>query len=117
MRSLRAILEGDCAGAIRTIDEYEASGTRDPESLFYVARHLVRLNEHGRAIATLFKVIDQGFICDFSLAHDPWLDPLRSHARYGELMHKAEERRRQTHVAFVEAGGELLLRPDSLSAV
>ncbi len=116
MRSLRALLEGDRAAAARAADERLASGVRDPESLFYVARHLVRLDEPDRAIDVLSTVIDQNFICDFSLAHDPWLDPLRAHPRYAHLTDKAAKRRREAHAAFVQAGGELLLAADALTA-
>jgi hypothetical protein len=73
MRSLRALLESDHAGAGLAVSEHEASGRTDPESLFYVTRHMARLDEPGRAIEILFRVIDQNFFCDFSLAHDPWL--------------------------------------------
>jgi eukaryotic-like serine/threonine-protein kinase len=69
MRSLRALLEGDRAGAALAANEHTASGMRDPESLFYVARHLARLGEPGRAIEVLSTVIDQNFICDFALKH------------------------------------------------
>ena len=106
MRSLRALLDGDSAGAIRVI---EASDMRDPESLFYMARHLAHIKEEDRAIAMLFRTIEQNFICEFSLTHDPWFDPLRSQARYTELLQTAAQCRRQAHTAFVEAGGELLL--------
>jgi hypothetical protein len=106
MRSLRALLEGDSAGVIRAID---ASEMRDPESLFYMARHLAYIKEEDRAIALLFRAVEQNFICEFSLTHDPWFDPLRSHARYAELLQTATQCRRQAHTAFVEAGGELLL--------
>jgi len=116
MRSLRALLEGDRAGAVLAIEEQEASGVKDPESLFYTARHMARINERDRAVDILFRAIDQNFVCDFSLAHDPWLSSLRSHPRYGDLLHKAAERRREAHTAFVEAGGELLLRSDSLTS-
>src|ERR1039458_8612101 len=84
MRSLRALLEGDRVGAALAVGEHKASGMRDPESLFYVARHMARIDELGRAIEILFRVIDQNFVCDFSLAHDPWLSSLRSHPQYGD---------------------------------
>jgi hypothetical protein len=116
MRSLRALLEGDRVGAALAVGEHKASGMRDPESLFYVARHMARIDELGRAIEILFRVIDQNFVCDFSLAHDPWLSSLRSHPQYGDLLHRAAERRREAHTAFVKAGGELLLRSDSLTS-
>jgi serine/threonine protein kinase len=112
MQSLRALLEGDRILALRYVDEIEAGGMKDPESLFYTARHLARLNEHDRAVDMLLKVIDQNFICDFSLAHDPWLSPLRSHPRFELLSCRASERRREAHDVFVASGGEQLLQPE-----
>jgi serine/threonine protein kinase/tetratricopeptide (TPR) repeat protein len=108
MRSLRALLEGDPAGAALAVDEHE-SRIRDPESLFYAARHMARLGEADRAIDMLSNVIDQNYICNFSLAHDPWLNSVQGHPRYANLLHKAAERRQEAHAAFVEAGGEALL--------
>jgi hypothetical protein len=81
----------------------------DPEALFYVARHLARINERERAIATLGKVIDCGFLCASSLARDPWLASLREAPGFGELAQKAERRRIEIHAAFLDAGGEQLL--------
>lgn len=115
MRSLRAILEGNRAGAIDEIDGFLRSGMRDPESVFYAARHMARLGETQRAIEMISETLEQNFICDFSLAQDGWLESLRRHDLYGQIMEKAGERRRESHAAFVRAGGEVVLRSDSLS--
>ncbi|MGA2269891.1 MAG: protein kinase [Bryobacteraceae bacterium] len=109
MRSLRAYLEGNFAECLRAIPELEALTRMDPEALFYVARHLARINERERAIATLGKVIDCGFLCASSLARDPWLASLREAPGFGELAQKAERRRIEIHAAFLDAGGEQLL--------
>ena len=113
MTSLRALLQGQRTVALGYLDEAEAAGIKDPECWFYMARHLVQLNEHNRAIDMLHKVIGENFICDFSLVHDPWLAPLRSHKRFDDLMGEASERRREAHAVFVAAGGEQLLRPET----
>jgi tetratricopeptide (TPR) repeat protein len=115
MRSLLALLEGDRALALRYVDEVEGSGMKDPESMFYTARHVARLDEKDRAIEMLLKIIEDNFICDFSLAHDPWLISLRSHPRFEYLAGRASERRREAHAAFVAAGGEVLLAPDAIT--
>jgi hypothetical protein len=109
MYSLRAYLEGNFAECLRSITELETLIRPDPESLFYIARHLARINERERAMVTLCKVIDGGFLCASSLARDPWLESLHGAPGYAELAQKAERRRLEIHVAFLDAGGELVL--------
>jgi len=109
MHSLRAYLEGNFAECARAIPELETLAHPDPESLFYMARHLARINERERAIATLGRVIDCGFLCASSLARDPWLAPLREAPGFGDLAQKAERRRLEIHAAFLDAGGAQLL--------
>jgi TolB-like protein len=108
MRSLRGYLEGnfaECLGAIPALETLPP----DPESLFYIARHLARINERERAVVTLSKVIDGGFLCASSLARDPWLKSLHGAPGYAELAQKAERRRLEIHAAFLDAGGEQVL--------
>ena len=109
IHSLRAYLEGDFAECLGAIPAPETMSRADPEVLFYIARHLARINQPGRAIATLGTVIDRGFLCASSLAHDPWLESLRASPGFVQLAQKVERRRRETHAAFLDAGGERLL--------
>ena len=109
MYSLRAYLEGNFAECLGAITEPQILTRADPETLFYIARHLARINQRERAIVTLGKVIDGGFLCASSLAHDPWLAPLREAPGFGDLAQKAERRRFEIHAAFLDAGGEQLL--------
>jgi non-specific serine/threonine protein kinase len=109
MRSLRAYLEGNFAECLRAIPELETLTRLDPEALFYIARHLARINQPERAIATLGRVIDCGFLCASSLARDPWLASLRGAPGFEELAQKAERRRIEIHAAFLDAGGDRVL--------
>jgi hypothetical protein len=109
MRSLKAYLEGDREECIRATQIDETHARKTPESLFYLARQLARVNESERAISILFDVIDSGFLCSFALARDPWLDSLRSSHRFSELLQVAEVRRSHAHAAFLAAGGQELL--------
>src|ERR1035438_5722758 len=109
MNSLKAYLQGDFTGCRRALPELEALTRLDPESLFYMARHLARINERERAIATLSKAIDCGFLCASSLARDPWLASLRQAPAFGELAQSADRRRLEVHAAFLGAGGDQLL--------
>jgi tetratricopeptide (TPR) repeat protein len=116
MRSLRLCLEQDRTGVLSAANTFESFALRDPESWFYVVRHLARIGECDRAIALLSKVIEHGYLCDFALAHDPWLDSLRSNIGFAELARRFRERRSAAHRAFVEAAGEEILKPDPLTA-
>jgi tetratricopeptide (TPR) repeat protein len=109
MHSLRAYLEGNFAECLRPIAELETLIHPDPETLFYIARHLARINQRERAMVTLCKVIDGGFLCASSLARDPWLESLHGAPGYAELAQKAERRRLEIHAAFLDAGGEQVL--------
>jgi len=109
MHSLRAYLEGNFAECLRAIPELQTLIRPDPEALFYIARHLARINQRERAILTLDKVIDCGFLCASSLARDPWLASLRGAPGFEELAQKAEHRRLEIHAAFLDAGGEQFL--------
>jgi eukaryotic-like serine/threonine-protein kinase len=112
MHSLRAYLEGRPAECLAAIPELGSLTRPDPESLFYIARHLARIGERERAIATLHKVIDCGLLCASSLARDPWLAPLQEEAGFQELAQKAQAHRSEMHAAFLDAGGEQLLSGD-----
>ena len=109
MQSLRAYLEGDFEECLSAIEVGEPLTRRDPESLYYTARHLGRINEQERAIRILSGVIDNGFLCVSALARDPWLESLRSSPRFSELLHEAEQRRGRAHAAFAAAGSQVLL--------
>jgi hypothetical protein len=109
MQSLRAYLEGDfdeCPGAIEV---GEPLTRRDPESLYYTARHLAQISERERAIKILSSVIDSGFLCGSAMSRDPWLVSLRSLPDYSQLLQIADQRRSQAHASFLEAGGRQLL--------
>jgi tetratricopeptide (TPR) repeat protein len=109
MDSLLACLEGDFAESIRAVDRVTSLTFRDPESFFYLARHLARAHESERALRLFEHAIEGGFYCAFSLVHDTWLEPLRAARGFAEVLGNAEARRRAARAAFIEAGGEQLL--------
>jgi len=109
MQSLRAYLEGDFEGCLRAIEVGEPLTRRDPESLFYTARHLAQIKESARAHKILSSVIDSGFLCGSALSRDPWLASLHCVPDYSHLFQTVDQRRRQAHASFLEAGGPELL--------
>jgi serine/threonine protein kinase len=109
MQSLRAYLEGDFEACLRAIEAGEPQTRRDPESLFYTARQLAQIKERERAHKILSGVIDSGFLCGSALSRDPWLASLNSWPDCARLLETADQRRRQAHASFLEAGGLELL--------
>lgn len=109
MQSPRAYLEGNIGECLRAIETGEPLARKDPECLYYMARHLARINEPERAIRILRGVIEGGFVCFSALARDPWMESLRSLPEYLQLLQFAEQRRSQMHASFVQAGGHELL--------
>jgi hypothetical protein len=106
MRSLRAYLKGDIAACLESIDAGEALASRDPEVLFYMSRHLERIGEGDRALATLNRVVENGFLCSFQLEHDSWLASVRMATGYADLLGKARQRQAEARAAFLASGGE-----------
>ncbi len=109
MQSLRAYLEGNISECLGAIGAGESLTYRDAEILFYMARHLVQIDERERALKTLSRVVDDGFLCGSAMLRDPWLSSLRSLPEYSQLIENAEQARRQVHARFLEAGGSHLL--------
>jgi tetratricopeptide (TPR) repeat protein len=109
IRSLRAYVEGDFQECLKAIEIGESLARSDPEILYYMARHLARINEHQRAITTLSRAINGGFLCATAVSREPWFASLRPSPHFVELMRNAELQRCKVHAAFLEAGGEQLI--------
>jgi TolB-like protein len=109
MRSLRAYLEGNWEECRNALVTGVPASNRDPEILFYSARHLARIHETDLAISALSKAINRGFLCASAMSRDPWLASLRSSSGYAALLQEAERRREETHAAFLAAGGERVI--------
>jgi serine/threonine protein kinase len=109
LRSLRAYVEGDFQECLSAIEVGESLTRSDPEILYYMARHLARINEQERAISMLSRVIDGGFLCGTAISRDPWFASLRSSSHYVELMRNAALQRSKVKAAFLAAGGEQLI--------
>lgn len=78
MASLLAILEGKRDEAESIMDEADTS--REPEILFYFARHYSHMRLLDSSIKALQLAARSGFTCaPDTLRSDPWLGPLRKH--------------------------------------
>jgi hypothetical protein len=106
---VRSILRADGDPLKLTHEAGEAVILKDPETSFYTARQLARINQTDRAISALSNTIDMGYLCATAISRDPWFASLRPSPRYTELMRKAELRRSESHVAFLAAGGDQVI--------
>jgi serine/threonine-protein kinase len=82
---------------------------RDPEGIFYWTRHLARENRVDLAIHHLGDLIDSGYYCVEPLTNDPWLEMVRQHPEFPEILALAVEHREQARREFQAEGGENLL--------
>ena len=106
-RSLQAYLEGDIEASLKIIAaaEDEVRG-KEPESYYYLARHLAKMNQIESAIRMLHYVLDGGFLFGSSLERDPWFESLRRSSGFAELLQRAQKQGYEAHEMFVAAGGE-----------
>jgi eukaryotic-like serine/threonine-protein kinase len=106
--TLRTSLQGRREESVQATNQVISLFT-DPEGLYYMARQLSYLGETAGSLATLKRVVDGGFFCVPVFARDPWLDPLRTHPEFVNILRQAEARHQDARAVFVEAGGERLL--------
>jgi pentatricopeptide repeat protein len=106
---LNAFVGGTREEGVRELDLLVQSGFPDGEGIYHGVRGYARLGEIDKAIAAFERVIASGFCCYPAFAHDPWLDTLRSNARFVELLRHAEARHREAARLFIEHGGDRLL--------
>ena len=96
----------ESASAMRRI---VTSDFKDPEGLFYAARHLAYLGQNDDALVALAKSTAGGFHCYPALARDPWLDSIRALPKFAQILREVEARHREARAAFVAAGGDKVL--------
>ena len=108
----RACLEGDRQAALQALDqalELLPTVLDDPELRFSVASLLAKLNDQARALEFLSIALDRGYRCHYALLHDLWLDPLRSHPEFTELVNRAALMDSPARAVLLDSGGDRLL--------
>ena len=105
----RTLIEGKAAESIAAVARLAASDFRDPEGLFYLARHLAHLDEVGPALNLLDRVVTGGFFCFPAMARDPWLESLRRKPAFTKLLRRAEAQHQEAVAAFEQLGGDKVL--------
>jgi DNA-binding winged helix-turn-helix (wHTH) protein/tetratricopeptide (TPR) repeat protein len=89
MNSLLAMLRGKTSDAARIMDEADAG--REPEILFYFARHYGYIKSFDSSIRAFEKALASGFTCaPETLRQDPWLRGLRKHRKFGALLERSQ---------------------------
>jgi hypothetical protein len=111
----RLVLEGDSAQSVTAINRFLSPDFKDPEGLFYAARHLARLKEDSAAFGLLERVVAGGFFCFPEMVSDPWLDPIRKKPAFAKLLRQAEMQHQQAATAFTQLGGDKVLGTGSPS--
>lgn len=94
------------ANAERVLEE---SMFVDPEGLMVGGLVLARVGSDELAIRALRGAVEGGFYVPHALLTDPWLAPLRNHARFGEVVRLAQARHAEALAVFRAEGGERLL--------
>ncbi len=108
VRAWRALLEGNRNESLEAAEQ-AILHYADQEGVFYLGLLMARLAASERALALFAESFDKGFTPFHVLARNPWLDPLRSNPRFGEMLRAAEERYSRAAQAYRNAGGEQVL--------
>lgn len=109
LTSLRALLEGKREEFLEASGELRKATFRDPEGIFYLARHLSYAGQQDEALDTLARAVDHGFFCYTTMVNDSWLDSLRTRPEFTALLRKAQQLQRQASATFLAASGDSLL--------
>jgi TolB-like protein/tetratricopeptide (TPR) repeat protein len=104
----RLLLEGNPGESAAAVTRF-VTGFKDPEGLFYAARHFAHVKEIDRAIALLEGIVAGGFFCYPTLSKDPWLDSLRRKPAFTKLLKGAETKHREAAATYSQLRGEKVL--------
>jgi hypothetical protein len=91
------------------VDEFVASGFRDPEGLFYQVIRLAHAGDLDRAVELLAEVVGRGFYPYETFMRHAWFDPLRRRQDFDAILELARHNHEKALAAFVNAGGKTLL--------
>ena len=88
MSSLLAIFDGNTRRAVDLMQNTE--GIRDPEVLFYLARHYAMFDDLEGTVQMLRRAHLAGFWSSCALVNDPVFSTLRSHPEFQHKIREAE---------------------------
>jgi eukaryotic-like serine/threonine-protein kinase len=108
--AVRAFLDGRRADGVKALIAHATTtSVPDPESLFYVGRHLVHVGEPEQGLPFIQRAFEGGHFCYPVLANDPWLNAVRSDPAFQSVLIAARARWQHASAMFVAAGGPFLL--------
>jgi hypothetical protein len=105
MGSLLAILEGrgaDASAIMRGADVH-----REPETIFYFARHHSMLGNRAEALAMLRRARSEGFTSSWALRHDRAFETHREQPEFQRELAEAERLEREARCALEATGLQL----------
>jgi tetratricopeptide (TPR) repeat protein len=105
----RTLIERDEAASVAAVGRIVASEFSDPEGLFYLTRHLARLNQVDAALELFERVVGGGFVCYPAMVSDPWLEPVRRRPQFASLLERAEQQHRVAAREFARLDGDRIL--------
>src|SRR5205807_7612109 len=105
----RTSIEGDAAASVAAVGRIVASEFSDPEGLFYLTRHLARLNQADAALELFERVVGGGFFCYPAMLSDPWLEPVRKRPQFARLLGRAEQQHQVAERQFARLKGNRIL--------
>jgi hypothetical protein len=100
----RTMIEGD--GERRLNRAHPRFRVQRPEGLFYLTRHLVRLNQVDSTLELLERVVAGGFCCYPAMLSDPWLEPVRKRPEFVRLLARAERQYKVAESEFARLEGD-----------
>jgi DNA-binding winged helix-turn-helix (wHTH) protein/tetratricopeptide (TPR) repeat protein len=103
----RAAIEDDKVQCLRLSAQALAMWP-DPEGRYYLATYLARFGELDRALAEIYRCLDDGFILYRVIKRDPNVDTLRALPEFSALTDRAATKYRDACLAFADAGGQRL---------
>jgi TolB-like protein len=104
----RFLLEGKAAESIAAVNHF-VTEFRDPEALYYSARHLAHLNVLDAATNLFERVVAGGCFCFPTFARDPWIQSLRRKPAFTRALRQAEVEHQKAVSVFRERGGGKLV--------
>ena len=109
IKAARTLIEGDEGESVAAIKRVLASEFSDPEGLFYLTRHLARLQQVELALQVFERVVAGGFFCLPAILRDPWLEPVRKMAQFEKLLKKVEQQHQAASEEFARLEGQRIL--------